>query len=355
MISSKEIVLVLIFIFLIPSVYGISITVSSSDGETTSSATTIGAVDFSDAFKQTIKVQPRGLLSSASSGTGTMPEQSHFISDDAGNVAWVSAKVVGSSSTTWSYDWKTSQSSTLGEWVKAEEWLSASNAYSISAMGNAQNSEGDYVQADATVIKGSISGYYVEATATPIYASVSQKADTASGYSIEFSEYARNAENDWVNSDTKIKDGTISMSSPTIPGFSATAIAKGTYAQVDILNLKASSPTGWISQSIEARNVFDSSSVSLGVDKGYIYNYPYSTSYPSKGYASGYYDKTSATQSAYMKGATAKSNAFASISNPVTNPPAKSKSTKDTNTKVKVGDKASTSSTGYSASASHLA
>jgi len=340
--------------FIIPGAYGISVSCSTGNGHTASSATTSGTVNFGDAFKQTIKVQHGGLLASASSGTGTMPEQSHGISDDSGNWAYVTAKVLGSSSTTWSYDWKTSQSSTAGQWVKAEEWLSASNAYSISAQGGAQNNEGDHVSAEATVVKGSISGYYVKATATPTYARVSQKANTASGYSIGFREYAGNAENDWVHSDTKIKSGTVSMSSPTVPGFSASAIAKGTYAQVDISNLKASAPTGWISQNLYAYNAFDRSSVSLGIDKGYLYNYPYSTSYPAKAYASGYYDKTSAIQSAYMQGSTVISSATAYISNPVTNPTEKRKSTSKTNAKVKVGNKAWTASTGYNAYAGYL-
>lgn len=351
----KEFVVFMIFLALVQGAYGISLSVSTSCGQTTSSAKTSGAVNFGDAFQQTIQVIPVGLLASASSGTGSMPEQVHSVwSADNRNYADVRAKVVGSSSTTWSYDWKTSQSSTANQWVIAEEWLSASNAYSINLNGWAFNSEGDSVQSTTEVVKGSLSGYYVKAAATPTYASISQKANSASGYSIEVRDSAYNAEKDNVQSDIQIKSGTISMSSPTIPGFSTSAIAKGTSAQVNILNLKASAPSGWISQRLSAQNAFDSSSASLGIDKGYLFNYPYSKSYPSVAYASGYSDKTYALQSTYMQGATVKSDAYSYIYNPVTNPPSKDKSTLNTNAKVKVVNYAWTSSTGYDARATYL-
>lgn len=350
---SKEIIVILLVVFFVQGAYGLSIRCTTSDGHTISSASTSGSIRTGDAFHQTIQAQG-GLLASASSGKGSMPQEDHYISDSAGNMAWVSAKVVGSSSTTWSYNWLTTKSSPEGQRVTAEEWLSASNAYSISASGNAQNREGDYIQGDATIVKGSVSGYYAKAEATPSYARVSQRANSASGYGITFTGYTRNAEGDSANSYTQIKNGAVSMSSTSIPGYSAIGTATGTYALVDINNLKASAPSGWISQSLRAYNAFDHSTVSLGIDKGYLYNYPYSKSYPARAYASGYYDKTSATQSAYMNGATVTSSAYASIYNPVTDPQPISKSTKDLNKKVKVGDAASTTSTGYSAKALYL-
>lgn len=351
---SKEIIVILLVASVFAQgAYGISIRCTTSDDHITSSASTSGSIRTGGAFHQTIQAQG-GLLTSASSGKGSMPKEDHMIWDSAGNMAWVSAKIVGSSATTWSYNWLTTKSSPEGQRVTSEEWLSASNAYSISASGNAQNKEGDYAQGDATVVKGSISRYYVKAEATPSYARVSQRADSASGYGITFNDHSNNAESDWANSQTQIKNGAVSMPSTSIPGYSAIGTATGTYALVDINNLRASAPSGWISQSLNAQNLYDSSSVTLGVDKGYLYNYPYSKSYPARAYASGYYDKTSAIQSAYMNGATVTSSAYSRINNPVTNPQPISKSTKDINKKVKVGDAASTTSTGYSARALYL-
>lgn len=103
----KEIIVILLVVSVFAQgAYGISIRCTTSDDHITSSASTSGSIRTGDAFHQTIQAQG-GLLTSASQGKGSMPQQDHGISDSAGNWADVSAKVVGSSATTWSYNWLT--------------------------------------------------------------------------------------------------------------------------------------------------------------------------------------------------------------------------------------------------------
>jgi hypothetical protein len=240
--------------------------------------------------------------------------------------------------------------------VNAREWLSAENANFIKAYGYAANSRGEDALANVEVTTGSLRNYYTTATAYPTSAGAYQEASYAGGDKVRLDVLGRNYEGDLAQSYTLITKGNVNtpLSSP-LPGYSATAGATNTYARAQVNNLRASAPTGSIYQTLYAKKVVtstfnDVSQVVASINNGNLYSYPYSSTYPSFATASRYFGTTAAQQSAYMNGASAYGQSYASKYGMTPIQSALTKSSAD----LKVANVASTTSSGRSATSGYL-
>jgi hypothetical protein len=312
---------VLVILLLASGVSAINIGVSVGNGNTV--ANTNNAYDKDTTFvKQTIEANPQGAsLSSSISGGGSLPGASLSIRDAKGNYAETYRSITGSPSTTWTYQMSTG---TDGTGVKAEEWLTVKNAYSISAWGYASNAEGDQAKASVTNSHSSpiacLTNWYTKAHADISLVSAYQSADHAyAGAShgkpsgtVKFDTYATNKETDWAEAYTTVTAG-------YAQNYKASAQSGARYAQADIYNLQASTLSyadgGSIYNEMYARHIDNPSSpadtrdvswVDLSIAGNYYWNkhlstFPYnSISYPAHAYSSKYLDTTSASQSEFQ-------------------------------------------------------
>lgn len=224
--------LIAALIIFISASMAVGLELSASGGNNgDGSATTVqyGATE-ADYASQHVSLNPdEGTLSNAYSGSGSLPYASLTIEDGYGNKASVYRSITGKAVTTkWAYDWNTyfPTSSVYGRGVGAWLSLTATNAYTIYAGGNAHNDEGDHAYAGtyiggeytgtasgktaATTYISSISGYYVNPVAYSKMTSVNQKATSATSTGIvDFYSYATNNANQWAQSGLYVSRGTI--------------------------------------------------------------------------------------------------------------------------------------------------
>ena len=230
-------------------------------------------------------------LASAIAGTGSMPYQSYSVSDDTIGSIRLTACVVGTASTKWSYNWATYK--VPGSSVKGEQWLSASKATSFAANTVASNKDGSITA--TACISGStpvssvstiVSNYHASGTATKTSESASQTFDSMSGLGIRATVFSSNQEKDNAKSDTYRMNDYTGIAS--FSGYSASAQVSNTFARADVYSLSANIPWGTISQSLTAMTptLYSSVSSTLG-GNAHIYVYPYdSKNWPSYAYAS---------------------------------------------------------------------
>jgi len=293
----------------------ISIDVSVGNGLVTSTASNAYDQD-TISLDQIIEANPLDAsLSNSLSGKGSLAGASRSIKDSKGNYATVYRNVKGSSATTWTYHMSTGVD---GTGVKAEEWLTVQNAYTITASGYASNKEGDYAKVSlANSFSGpsaDLTNWYTKVHADSSLASAYQSADHAYAVmtygktpgKVEFITSAGNKETDYAEARTSVAGGIVDK-------YKASAKSGARYAQADVSNLWAStwSTGGSIYQRMYARHMDDSKNSEISwVDLSiagnsnyckYVNMYPYSSAYPARAYSSKYYDKTYAMQSAYMK------------------------------------------------------
>jgi hypothetical protein len=312
----------MLLIFLLASgASAINIDVSVGNGNI--AAITNNAYDKDTTFvEQTIKANPLDAsLSNSLSGGGSLPGAIRSIRDAKGNYAETYRSVTGSPSTTWTYQMSTG---TDGMGVKAEEWLTVKNAYSISAYGSASNAEGDQAKASITNSHSSpsvcLTNWYTKAHADSSLVSAYQSADSAySGASsgkpsgtVKFDTLATNKETDWAEAYTTAAAG-------YAQNYRANAQSGVHYAQADIYNLQASTLSyadgGSIYNEMYARHIDNPSStadtrdvswVDLSIAGNYYWNkylstFPYNSAiYPAHAYSSKYSDITRASQSEFQ-------------------------------------------------------
>lgn len=319
----------LLIFLLVPGASAINIGISVGNVDTV--ATTNNAYDKGTTFvEQTIKAHPLDAsLSNLIKGGGSLAGASRSISDANGNYAATYRSITGAPSTTWSYEMTVAKE---GTGVKAEEWLTVKNAYSISAYGFASNAEGDRAQANVwnshSFPSACLTNWYTKAHADSSLASAYQSADYAYavatyGYTpgtAIFKTSATNKETDYVEAYTSITGGSVS-------NYKANAQSGARYAQADIYNLWAGTLSmatgGSIYQEMYARHNDDLTNrdiswVDLSITGNYYFSksvnkFPYdSSNYPARAYSSKYSDKTFAKQSEFMQYNTGSARAYAS-------------------------------------------
>jgi hypothetical protein len=307
--------LLISLIFMLSGASAISIDVFVDNGLVTSAASNVYDQD-TVCVDQIIEVNPLDAsLSNSLSGKGSLPGASRSITDAKGNYAAVYRSVKGSPDTTWTYKMSTGVD---GTGVKAEEWLTVKDAYSITAWGYASNKEGDRAKTSVTNSFTSpyadLTNWYTKAHADSSLTSAYQSADNAYAVmtygktpgKVVFVTSAVNKETDYVEAYTSVAGGNVQK-------YKASAQSGARYARVDISNLWAStwSTGGSIYQKMYARHMDDNKNsditwVDLSIAGNsywskYIDKYPYSSSYPARAYSSKYYDSTYSMQSVYMK------------------------------------------------------
>ncbi|MCJ7445990.1 MAG: hypothetical protein MUO26_15970 [Methanotrichaceae archaeon] len=194
--------------------------------------------------------------------------------------------------------------------VWAGEQLGASYADYINAYAFASNAAGDKAHADLEIRgSGSLNGYFVQAYAGPELdkgrsrtAFVQQSIGGATGDYILAQTWADNAVLDRAGSWTEVKYGTLDYYG-AIANAVQSASTGNRAAGTRIDYARASAPYGSISQGMWAYDYWgDHSRVSIYIDKGYLYSYPYYIDVPSIAYSlSDYWRQTYASQSYYAQ------------------------------------------------------
>lgn len=301
-INSKVISIVLIFLAIVSSASGLSLTASSGNNHDSSSTQLVFGTTVDDYINGQIQLNSiDSTLSNTISGTGSLPKAYIDINDGNGNYASVFRSVSGKAKTTkWSFGWNTYNDNNagvpgVGAWLS----LTASNAYSISGGSYSSNRyEAANVRTDVGLFnsKGttsSLSNYYTEAHATNYGVIAVQSADDIKcAYPIySFDGLASNAKDGYATVDIAAQSGEIKKAKMTayaddtvkwVDCSASNVITQGATGQPGNFRAWASSNGGTIAD------------FNLNVEKGNVNNpYLYARSETDEAYSFGETGSTS--------------------------------------------------------------
>jgi hypothetical protein len=263
--SSRVFVLLLLLVqvFLITEVCGLSLSISGGDcSGTVGSTTKISAP--TDASVESVAILTAGSLSHSIRGTGDLGAQTHEVSNRDGSKAAVYVEVDNAASYQYGYSLYPGEGSGYSsKYVKASESLSATNADKISAGANANNAENDLSEVSVLIQHGTLKGYKNSAYADKTRTKASQSANSASGDSIEIYQHASNDAGYDVYSQGSINKGAFNS-------YSGSADAKKTAVS---MSQSFGSITGdVISSDAEAINIVGGVNAIDGQEVSYIEN-----------------------------------------------------------------------------------
>jgi hypothetical protein len=259
--------LLLVQVFLITEVCGLSLRISGGDCSGTIGSTTKITAP-TDGSVESVAILTAGSLSHSIRGTGDLGAQSHGVSNRDGSEAAVYVKVDKAASYRYDYSLYPGEGSGhSGKYVTASETLTATSAEEISASATANNAKNDRSEVSVLIQHGSIADYRNSAYADKTSAKSSQRADMASGNRVEFYQHASNVNGYDAEGDVYVQGSTIPG---TIKSYSDSAAATETKAK---LSRDIGSVSGdVISCNTEASNIENSVNVIDGQEVSYIEN-----------------------------------------------------------------------------------